>query len=56
MSKIVLVTNYLLDNQQSMQKYALALQSGLRYKGLQVILLPPQPVLGNLYFKTKRNR
>lgn len=53
MNKIVLVTNYLLDNQQSMQKYALALQAGLNDKGLQAIALSPQPLFGKLYFSQK---
>lgn len=53
MNKIVLVTNYLLDNQQSMQRYALALQAGLSSKGLQAIAISPQPIFGKLYFSQK---
>ncbi|PSB45435.1 glycosyltransferase family 1 protein [Cyanosarcina cf. burmensis CCALA 770] len=50
MNKIVLVTNYPLDNQQSMQRYASALQLGLSSRRLQVIKTFPKPVLGKINY------
>lgn len=52
MSEIILLKNYLLDNQQSMQKYALALQSNLISKGLRVTVVQPRPVLGKLHYSS----
>jgi len=48
--QITLVANYLPDNQQSMHKYALSLQSGLACQGIQVTKILPQPVFGKIYF------
>lgn len=51
--QITLVANYVPDNQQSMHKYALFLQSGLVRQGLQVVKVFPRPVFGNIYFAQK---
>ena len=44
--KISLVGNYLPDNQQSMQRFALMLEEGLRARGQEVELLRPTPRFG----------
>ncbi|MFW6296727.1 MAG: glycosyltransferase family 4 protein [Halothece sp.] len=46
--KILLVSNYLFDNQQSMQRFAQMLETGLTQFGHEVRLLRPKPVLGRL--------
>ena len=44
--KILLVGNYLPDDQQSMQRFANMLRDGLKARGQDVQLLQPRPILG----------
>jgi glycosyltransferase involved in cell wall biosynthesis len=46
--RILLVGNYTLDNQASMQRYADMLRQHLTYRGHQVEIIRPRPILGNL--------
>lgn len=46
--KILLVSNYLHDKQESMQRFALVLQDGLTALGHEVRLIRPQPIFGKI--------
>ncbi len=46
---VLLVGNYLPDGQESMQRYAQALQRGLLNRGVNVILVRPEPCVGTLF-------
>jgi glycosyltransferase involved in cell wall biosynthesis len=46
--RILLIANYLPDNQQSMNRFATMLENGLPQFGHQVRIIRPQPQIGNL--------
>jgi glycosyltransferase involved in cell wall biosynthesis len=47
--KVLLVSNYPIDRQESMQRFAQMMASGLSQRGLQVTTISPKPVLGKLF-------
>ena len=46
--KVLLVSNYLHDRQESMLRFAAALEEGLRASGVEVQVVRPEPVFGQL--------
>jgi len=46
--RVLLVSNYLADRQESMLRFAAALQSGLTAAGIDVQVVRPEPVFGKL--------
>jgi glycosyltransferase involved in cell wall biosynthesis len=46
--KVLLIGNYVLDAQHSMQRFATMLNDGLRGRGHEVRLIKPRPILGTL--------
>jgi len=46
--KVLLVSNYLHDHQESMLRFAVALEEGLRASGVEVQVVRPEPVFGQL--------
>jgi hypothetical protein len=46
--KIIIVSNYTLNNQQSMLKYSDLLSDGLRFAGYECVEMSPYPLFGEL--------
>ena len=48
MGAVLLIANYRLDRQQSMARLAELVEEGLRSKGIEVLVIRPEPLFGLL--------